>query len=187
MQNLNGKLATFSSVTNVYYQAGIPLQLVGVIGINVYEWIQSQAIKTPLVFCKWASSTCLVHHISLLNPVWGVWAAVKCPVALLITLAALLHLWPTFIKWATCLLLDVIKVCHWEYIITFSGNVTDILSSSFYFFAVLLFNVIGLIYLPTKGPFCKIRCYEAGIRNKLLSHCYRLRGSWRWRGKLWEN
>lgn len=129
-------------------------------GINEYEWIQSQAIKPPLVLCKWASSTSVVH-ISLHNPIRGVWAAVKWPVALLITLAALLHLRPTFIKWATCLFLDVIKVCCWrrgdEYIIMFSGNVTDIPPSPCVIFAVLLFNVMGLIFLPAKVPACRCR------------------------------
>lgn len=75
-------------------------------------------------FYKWESSTSLLHHISFHNPIRGVW--VKWPVAVLITLAALLHLWPAFIKWATCLFLDVIKVCRWggeQSIIMFSRNV----------------------------------------------------------------
>lgn len=132
-----------------------PVQIVMAIGINVYEWIQSQAIKTPLVLCKWASSTSLVHHISLHNPIWGVW--VKCPVAVLITLAALLHLWPTFIKWATCLYLDLIKVCWWdgeqraEYIRRFTRNWTDVQSSSYVLSSVLLFNIMWLILPPTKS------------------------------------
>lgn len=130
------------------------LQTVIAVGINVYEWIQSQAIKPPLVLCKWVSSTSLVHHISLHNPIWGVWAIVKWPVALLITLAALLHLWPTSIKWAACLFLDVIKGPplrpRAECIIMFSVNVTDIFSSSHVFFALLLLNVVWLI-LPPKS------------------------------------
>lgn len=45
------------------------LQVVIAVGINVYEWLQSQAIKPPPVLCKWASSTILVHHISPYNPI----------------------------------------------------------------------------------------------------------------------
>lgn len=46
-----------------------PLQIVIATEINAYEWIQSQAIKPPLALCKWASSTSLLHHISLHNPI----------------------------------------------------------------------------------------------------------------------
>lgn len=111
----------------------------------------SQAIKPPLVICKWESSTSLVHHISLHNPIWGVWAVVKRPVALLITLAALLHLWPAFIKWATCLFLDAIKVC--EYIITFL-ELWQMSSHHRMFFSpcIVVTDVMGSICLPTEVP-----------------------------------
>lgn len=102
------------------------------------EWTQSHAIKPSLVLCKWASSTSAVHHISLHNPIWGVWAVAKWLVALLITLAALLHLQPAFIKWATCSSLDVIKARPWEYITMFSGN-SDTYSTMMMVFFIYFF------------------------------------------------
>lgn len=42
-----------------------PLQIVIAVGINVYEWIESEAIKPPLVLYKWAAFISSVLHIYL--------------------------------------------------------------------------------------------------------------------------
>jgi len=122
-------------------------------GLNVYEWIQSQAIKPPQVPCKRESSTSSLHHVSPHNPIWGVWAAIKWPVALLITLAALLRLRPTFIKWATCLFFDVIRVCCWDKEQSTSLHfvkIEHIFCRHYVLFAVQLFSFIWLF--PVQSP-----------------------------------
>lgn len=132
------------------------LRTVFTIRTNVYESIQSQAMTAPLALCKWVRSIPFIIF-SIHNPIGGVWAVVKCPVAVLITSVALLHLWPTFIKWATCVFLDVITV-RGDAEQRQSVGYPTMQRHHMFLYMVLVFNATWLTFRQTKNVSLYNRC-----------------------------